>query len=309
MRNPIKNAVYSLFHNPRHILFALLHRMPWLIRNDKKYLSTLYWLNFGVKPNLSNPKKFSEKIQWLKLYDHNPLYTTLVDKYAVKEYVAQEIGAEYIIPLIATWESPIDINWEALPNQFVVKTNHDGGGHGIVICKDKSVFSSRKAIDELNHSYSRSSYLVGREWPYKNVQKKIFAEQYIADSNGELRDYKFFCFNGKVRCFKIDFNRQTYHQANYYDSQCHLLPYGEAAYPPDFNISLQIPSNIRKMFSLAEKLADGIPFVRVDFYNVNGKIYFGEITFFPAGGMSKWVGDIGVDQLWGEWLYLPERNV
>ena len=150
MRNPIKNAVYSLFHNPRHILFALLHRMPWLIRNDKKYLSTLYWLNFGVKPNLSNPKKFSEKIQWLKLYDHNPLYTTLVDKYAVKEYVAQEIGAEYIIPLIATWESPIDINWEALPNQFVVNSKRAAE---INAKRVREIYSITTHIHNLNDIY------------------------------------------------------------------------------------------------------------------------------------------------------------
>lgn len=309
MRNPIKNAIHSLFHDPRHILYALLSRMPWLIRDDKRYLSVLYLLNFGIKPEWSNPKKFSEKMQWLKLYDRNPLYTTLVDKYAVKEYVAQKIGAEYVVPVIALWESPDDINWDDLPEQFVVKTNHDGGGHGIVICKEKSAFSSRKAIDELNHSLNRSSYMVGREWPYKNVPKKIFAEQYIADSNGELRDYKFFCFNGKVRCFKIDFNRQTYHQANYYDPQCHLLPYGEAACPPDFDADIQIPSNINEMISLAEMLACGITFVRVDFYNVDGHIYFGEITFFPASGMSKWVGDLDVDQCWGDLIQLPKRNV
>lgn len=306
MRNPIKNAIHSLFHNPRHILFALLHRMPWLIPNDEKYLSTLYWLNFGVKPDLKNPTKFSEKIQWLKLHDHNPLYTTLVDKYAVKELVRERLGEKYVIPVIAEWDSPLDINWDALPERFVIKTNHDGGGHGIVICKDRSTFSISKAMQELNHSFYRSSYMVGREWPYKNVEKKIFAEQFVTDSNGELRDYKFFCFNGKVKCFKIDYNRQIYHQANYYDPQCNLQMYGETAYPFNPNADIHIPENINEMVSLAEKLADGLPFVRVDFYNVDGRIYFGEFTFYPAGGMSHWDGDIDVDRLWGSWLQLPE---
>lgn len=305
MRNPIKNALYALFHNPRHILFALLHRMPWLIRNDERYLRTLYRLNFGVKPNLKNPTKFSEKVQWLKLHDHNPLYTTLVDKYCVKEYVRERLGSEYVIPVIAAWNSPKDIDWKALPNQFVMKTNHDGGGHGVVICKDKSKLSVNKALEEINHSFYRSSYMVGREWPYKNVPKKIFAEQYVTDSKGELKDYKFFCFNGKVRCFKIDYNRQVYHQANYYDPQCHLLRYGEAAYPPNFDADIHIPENIQEMIALAEKLAKDIPFVRIDFYNVDGRIYFGEITFYPAGGMSKWVEEVDVDSLWGEWLQLP----
>lgn len=305
MRNPIKNAIYALFHNPRHILYALLHRMPWLIRDDEKYLSTLYKLEFGIKPDLVHPTKFSEKIQWLKLHDHNPLYTTMVDKLAVKKFVRERLGEEYVIPVIAEWDSPEQIEWDKLPNQFVLKTNHDGGGHGIVICKEKSKLSIAKAMQELNHSFYRSSYMVGREWPYKNVQKRVFAEVFVNDSNGELRDYKFFCFNGKVKCFKIDYNRQIYHQANYYDPQCTLLRYGEAVYPPDFEADIYIPDNIQKMIELAERLAKDIPFVRIDFYNVDGRIYFGEITFYPAGGMSKWVGEVDVDAVWGEWLQLP----
>lgn len=304
MRNPIRNAIHSLIHNPRHILYAILHRMPWLIRDDEKYLSALYQLELGIKPNLRNPKKFSEKIQWLKLHDHNPLYSTMVDKLAVKEFVGDRLGKEYVIPIIASWNTPKQIEWDKLPDQFVLKTNHDGGGHGIVICKDKSKFSIAKAMQELKHSFYRSSYMVGREWPYKNVQKRIFAEQYIADSNGELCDYKFFCFNGKVKCFKIDYNRQVNHQANYYDSQCHLQMYGETAYPFNPNADIQIPKNINEMITLAEKLAEGIPFVRIDFYNVDGRIYFGEFTFYPASGMSHWDGDIDVDALWGSWLEL-----
>ena len=304
MRNPLKNAIYSLFHNPRHILFALLHRMPWLIRNDEKYLSALYRLNFGVKPNFVHPTKFSEKIQWLKLNDHNPLYTTLVDKLRVKEYVAKRIGAEYVIPIIAEWDAPSDINWDALPEQFVIKTNHDGGGHGVVICNDRSTLSIHSALSELNHSFYRSSYMVGREWPYKNVEKKVFAEQFVSDSHGELRDYKFFCFNGSVRCFKIDYNRQINHQANYYDPQGHLLMYGETAYPFNPDAEISIPENIKEMITLAEKLADGLPFVRIDLYNVDGRIYFGEFTFYPAGGMSRWDGEVDVDALWGSWLDL-----
>jgi len=287
-------------------VYALLHRMPWLIRDDERYLSKLYELNFGVKPNLECPTKFSEKVQWLKLHDHNSLYTTMVDKLAVKNFVSERLGKEYVIPIIAEWDSTEQIEWAKLPNQFVLKTNHDGGGHGIVICKDKSALSVSKAMQELNHSFNRSSYMVGREWPYKNVKKRVFAEAFVNDSNGELRDYKFFCFNGKVKCFKIDYNRQVYHRANYYDPQCHLLRYGEAAYPPNFEADIHIPENIQEMIALAEKLAKDIPFVRIDFYNVDGKIFFGEITFYPAGGMSKWVGDVDVDTLWGSWLELPK---
>lgn len=308
MRNPIRNAINSLFHDPRHILVAILHRMPWLMPNDAQYLRVIYRLHFGKKLNLQDPITFSEKIQWLKLYDHNPLYTTLVDKLRVKKYVAQRIGAKYVIPIIAEWDLPLDVKWDVLPEQFVIKTNHDGGGHGIVICKDKSAFSISKAQKELNYSFSHNSYMGGREWPYKNVPRKVFAEQYLSDFKGELKDYKFFCFNGKVRCFKVDFNRQINHQANYYDTQCQLLPYGETVCPPDFGADIQVPENIHEMMALAEKLAQGIPFVRIDFYNVDGHIYFGEFTFYPAGGMSHWVGDIDVDALWGSWLELPEAN-
>lgn len=308
MRNPIKNALHALFHDPRHIVYALLHRMPWLIRDDEKYLSTLYKLELGVKPNLKHPTKFSEKIQWLKIHDHNPLYTTMVDKLTVKKFVSERLGNQYVIPVIAEWDNPEQIEWEKLPYQFVLKTNHDGGGHGIVICKDKSKLSIAKAMQELKHSFNRSSYMVGREWPYKNVQKRVLAETFVNDSNGELRDYKFFCFNGKVKCYKVDFNRQIDHRANYFNIEGHVLPYGEAMCPPDFDANIQIPENIQDMISLAEKLAKDIPFVRIDFYNVDGRIYFGEITFYPAGGMSKWVGDVDVDAIWGEWLKLPIVN-
>ena len=305
MRNPLKNAIRSLFYNPRHILYALLTRIPWLIPNDEKYLSALYWIKFGVKPDLINPVKFSEKIQWLKLHNRNSLYTTLVDKYKVKEYVSDRLGEQYIIPVIAVWDSPQDIKWEVLPKQFVIKTNHDGGGNGIVICKDKVLCSINKVLKEINHSFRRNSYLHGREWPYKNVQKNVFAEQFIVDAKGELRDYKFFCFNGRVRCFKIDYNRHIKHQANYYDPDCNLLMYGETICPFNPDAEIHIPDNIREMILLAEKLSEGFPFVRVDLYNVDGRIYFGEFTFFPAGGMSQWDGDIDVDALWGSWLKLP----
>ena len=309
MRNPLRNAIHALFHDPRHIAYALLHRMPWLIRDDAKYLSALYQLELGVKPDLEHPKKFSEKIQWLKLHDHNPLYTTMVDKLAVKEFVSERLGKEYVIPMIAEWDSPEQIEWEKLPNQFVLKTNHDGGGRGIVTCKDKSKFSISDAFRELKESYNKSSYSRTREWPYKNVQRRVFAEEFVNDSNEELRDYKFFCFNGKVKCYKVDFNRQVDHRANYFDLAGHMLPYGEAMCPPDFAANIHIPENIQEMIALAEKLAKDIPFVRIDFYNVDGKIYFGEITFYPASGMSKWVGDVDVDAVWGEQIVFPRRII
>lgn len=308
MRNPIKNAIQSLLHNPRHFLFAIFHRVVWLVPNDRKYLTMYYWLATGKKLNLETPVTFGEKMQWLKLYNREPAYTKMVDKIAVKDFVSRMIGKEYVIPTLYIWNKPSNIEWDKLPNQFVLKTNHDGGGNGIVVCKDKSKLDKKKALRELWHSYRRNSYKIGREWPYKDVPHKVFAEQYIEGLDGDLFDYKFFCFAGKVKCFKIDFNRQIDHHANYYDRKGNLLPYGEKAYPPAYEKELVIPSNIEQMIQLAEQLAKNTPFVRVDMYNVKGKIYFGEITFFPAGGTSTWVGDVDVDSLWGQWLTLPKEK-
>lgn len=309
MRNPIKNAWYALWHNPRHILFAVFHRLSWMVPHDKIYLQIYYYLATGKRLNLNNPQTFGEKIQWLKLYNHKREYTTWVDKLEVKKHIAEAIGKEYVIPTLGVWRNPDEIEWNKLPNKFVLKTNHDGGGHGIVICENKFTLDKRKALKELRHSYNRSSYSVGREWPYKHVQHKVFAEQYIEGLEGDLHDYKFFCFSGKVKCFKIDFNRQKDHHANYYDVNGNILRYGEEAYLPNWDKQLDIPSNLKQMIEIAEKLAKDQPFIRVDLYNVKGKIYFGEITFFPAGGVSSWVGDVDVDKLWGEWLILPNEKI
>ncbi len=159
MRNPFKNAVHALLHNPRHLVFAIFRRMPWLIPSDEQYLRAYWRLTMDYPLNLENPQTFNEKLQWLKLHNRKEEYVTLVDKYAVKEYVAKQIGEEYVIPTIGKWDKPSDIEWDKLPNQFVLKTNHDGGSNGIVVCKDKSKLNKRKALRELRHSFYRNAYL------------------------------------------------------------------------------------------------------------------------------------------------------
>ena len=269
------------------ILLGILNRVAVLFP-DKLFLKLKFRLMMGEKLDLNCPKTFNQKLQWLKLYNRKPEYTTMVDKYAVKEYVANIIGEEYIIPTLGIWNSTDEIDWDALPNQFVLKTTHGGGGGGVVICKDKGTFDIEKAKQKLQISLKSDIYINFREWPYKNVPKRIIAEQYMTDeSNVELKDYKFFCFNGKVRCFKVDFDRFIGHKANYYNRNAELLPFGEESCMPDFNRQFEKPINFNKMLSLAEKLANGVPFVRIDLYNINGRIYFGEITFFPAAGMGK----------------------
>lgn len=284
----------------KKLLFIFARIIP-----DRLFLELLFPLRTGYKLDLNNPKTFNEKLQWLKLYNRMPEYTKMVDKAEVKNYVADIIGKEYIIPTLAVYDSVEDIDFDALPDQFVLKCTHDSGG--IVICKDKSKINQKATIKKLLKCLNRNYYYLNREWPYKNVSSRIIAEQYMEDDVSTslgLNDYKIFCFNGKVRFFKIDFGRFIEHHANYYDTNLQLLPFGEASCPPIPNVCFQIPSNIYEMFSLAERLSFGIPFVRVDFYDVNGHIYFGEITFFPASGMGNFIPNEW-DRKLGNMILLP----
>ena len=272
---------------------------------DKKYLQFAYRLYMDNRLDLDHPQTFNEKLQWLKLYDRNPLYTKMVDKYEAKGYVASVIGSEYIIPTTGLWESVDDIDPDILPDQFVLKCTHDSGS--IILCKDKSQFDWEGAKKTLRNHLRKNIYWFGREWPYKNVKPRIIAEPYLEDpQNGELRDYKFFCFDGEVKCFKIDFDRFTDHKANYYSKEKELLRIGEVICPPDFSKTLEMPEELSAMITLAEKLSSSIPFLRTDFYDVNGRIYFGELTFFPASGFGPFAFKDN-DKLLGSWIRLPAR--
>ena len=271
---------------------------------DKPYLYLMYYLHTGRLLHLNNPSTFNEKLQWLKLYDRNPLYSDLVDKYLVRSYVSAKIGEQYLIPLIGVWDSTDDISIDDLPNQFVIKCTHDSGS--IVICKSKSQFDFERAKKSLNQSLNANMYYNAREWPYKKVKPRIIAEKYMEDSQTkELRDYKFFCFNGKVRMFKIDFDRFNEHGANYYNIDKELLPFDEIVCPRKEEKRIIIPDSIDKMMALAEQLVNAIPFARVDFYEVDGQIYFGEITFFPASGFGTF-DPLEWDYIIGNWLELPQ---
>ncbi len=196
-------SLKTYIKHPRQILKGLLNHVPLSFLSDRAYLKLRYYVEMGARLNLDNPQKFTEKIQWLKLYNRKPEYTTMVDKYAVKDYVAKIIGEEYIIPTLGVWDKPEDIDWDSLPDQFVLKTTHGGGGCGVVICRDKATFDKAKAIDKLNRSMKADIYRSFKEWPYKNVQKRIIAEKFMEDTSlHELRDYKFFCFGGQCRCMK-----------------------------------------------------------------------------------------------------------
>ena len=269
---------------------------------DTAFLKLKYKNIIGEKLNLNNPQTFNEKLQWLKLNDRKDIYTTMVDKYEVKKYVSDVIGEKYIIPTLGIYNSFDEIDFEKLPNKFVVKCTHDSGS--TIICKDKKKFDIKKAKKKINKALKYNYYYAGREWPYKNVKPRIIIEEYIEDEElKDLRDYKFFCFNGKVNLFKVDFNRFLEHRANYYDKNLKLLEFGEEVCPPDFEKKIEIPKDIMKMILLAEKLANGTKFVRIDFYYTNKKIYFGEMTFYPASGFGKFIPDSWDERL-GEMINL-----
>lgn len=277
---------------------GLYHSMP-----DRDYLERKFEALMGTPLHLDAPQTFNEKLQWLKLYDRKPEYTMMVDKYRVREYITQKIGAEYLIPLLGVWDSPDEIDFAALPEQFVLKCNHNSG-LGMCICKDKSTLDLRKVRRELRKGLRQDYYLPGREWPYKDVPRKIIAEKYMIDNDvNELRDYKFFCFRGEVKCFKVDFDRFIDHRANYFDPNGNPMPFGEVVCPPKPDKQLVLPENLGKMISLAENLSGDVPFLRVDFYNIHGRIYFGELTFSPASGMGRFIPEEW-DAILGSWLQL-----
>ena len=272
---------------------------------DKLYLQMLYRRVFNKKLDLENPQGYNEKLFWLKLYDRRPEYTTMVDKYAVKQYVADRIGEEYVIPTLGVWNKPEDIEWEKLPVQFVLKCTHDSGG--LVICRDKARLDTTAAIEKLRKSLKSNYWLAGREWPYKNVPRRILAEKYMEDKSvGELPDYKFFCFDGEVKALFIGTERGTGDvKFDYYDADFNHLDLIQVH--PMSGKDLPKPQHFEKMKELAAKLSEGLPQVRVDFYNINGDIYFGELTFFHHGGVipfhpEEW------DYTFGSWIKLPEKN-
>ena len=280
------------------------HCFDWV--PDSWYLRMKYKQCMGCSLNLSNPKTFNEKLQWLKLHDRKPEYTMMVDKYAVRKYIADTIGEEYLIPLLGVWDNPDDIDFDALPNQFVLKCNHNSG-LGMCICKDKSKLNIEKVKAGLKKGLGQDYYLTCREWPYKDVPRKIVCEKYMTDSRtNDLYDYKFFCFGGAVKCFKVDYDRFIEHHANYFDKNGNILPFGEADLPPIYDKNIKMTKNLEKMCELAEKLTARKPFLRADFYDVEGKIYFGELTFYPASGMGKFTDD-SWDEWLGKWLKLPNN--
>lgn len=302
----MSRSIKKFIKNPLLLFLTLGHRemLNWI--NDETYLKIAYRIKMGKKLNLDSPVTFNEKLQWLKLYDRRPEYTTMVDKYEVKKWVSAKIGEEYIIPTLGVWDKFDDINFNKLPEQFVLKCTHDSGG--LVICKDKSKFDQQKARKKIETCLKHNFFWGQREWPYKNVKPRIIAEPYMEDADTkDLRDYKIFTFNGQVKALFIATDRESKEETkfDFFDANFRHLAFTNGH--PNANVQPKKPKTFEKMKELAAQLSKGIPQVRVDFYEVNGKIYFGEMTFFHWSGMvpfnpEKW------DRIFGEWIELPYSN-
>lgn len=271
------------------------------------FLKRKYRILMNKELQLQEPVLYTEKLQWLKLYDHRPEYTRMVDKYEVKQYVADKIGAEYVIPLLGVWDRVEDIDFDALPKRFVLKTTHDSGG--IVVCKDKSELNVAAAKKRLRFFLKRNYYDENREWPYKNVKPRIIAEAYMEDSRqGELRDYKFFTFGGEPKVLYITQGRGKGEPtvADFFDMEFNHLPFtidhDMADVPPEK------PVNFELMKKLAAQLSEGTPQLRVDFYEVDGRVYFGEMTFFHCSGMAPFHPEQW-NRTFGDWVTLPPKRI
>jgi len=326
----VAHKIVECLKHPVNIILFLSNRGFGWFFPDEFYLKCLFKDRLGKKPDLKKPQTFNEKLQWLKLYDRRPEYTTMVDKYEVKNYITERIGGEYVIPAFGVWERFDDIDFDALPDQFVLKCTHDSGG--LVICRDKSTFDRKAARKKISRSLKRNYYWYGREWPYKTVKPRILAEQYMEEAAAAsgvendydisceqlqrregLLDYKFMCFNGKVRACFLDIGvigKGTDHAVEYYrniyDRNGSPLPFKETRehYPQNIILPEQYPEMVR----IAEILSAGIPHLRVDLYLVEQKIKVGELTFFHGSGISNNFEPEEWDEIFGSWLTLPENK-
>ena len=275
--------------------------------DDKTYLKIIFRGHIGKKLDLKNPRTYSEKLQWLKLFDHNPVYTQLVDKYRVRDFVREKIGDRYLIPLLGVWNNAEEIEFDKLPDQFVLKCNHDTGS--VTVCRNKKEFDIKAAQAKLSQCLENGTYWTTREWPYKDVKPCIIAEKYMEDNTShDLRDYKFFCFDGVPKAMFIATERLNPDKPtafDFFDMEFNHLPVKQGH--PNADTLPSKPANFEKMKELAGMLSEGFAHVRVDLYEINGAVYFGEMTFYHFSGVEpfdppEW------DDIFGSWLELPERR-
>jgi hypothetical protein len=300
----IITAIKLIKSDKSQFLASLLKYFSFLY-SDQAYLSRMFKYRMGFDIDWDNPTTYNEKLQWLKLHDRDPKYSVLVDKYRVKSYVEDKVGAAHVIQTLGVWNHPKEINFNELPERFVLKTTHGGGNSGVVICKDKSIFDFSSARKYLRRAMKQNLYRDAREWPYKRVQKRIIAEEYIEDTKtGELRDYKFFCFDGEVKMMFVASERQKRKEPffDFFDADFKHLNIVQGH--PNSLVLPSKPKCFEEMKTIASKLSKGIPHVRIDLYEADGRVYFGEMTFFHFGGFVPF-SPSQFDNIMGGWISLP----
>ncbi|KYG30594.1 ATP-grasp fold amidoligase family protein [Alkalihalobacillus trypoxylicola] len=292
----------KVLKQPQLLLHLLIKKAKiFRLLSDETYIKINYKLRLRQKLNLSNPQSFNEKLQWLKLYNRKREYSLLVDKFEVRNYIAETIGEKYLIPLLGVYNCYDEINFDELPDQFVLKPNHTSGD--VYICKDKSKINHSKLRRDINKWLKREYFWVHREWPYKNIKPRIICEKYMVDETGlGLNDFKLMCFNGKVKCTFVCLNRETKKGVNIdiYDQNWNLMPFGRKHRTNSGSLTT-VPQKYHEMKDLAHKISEYIPFVRVDFYEFKGELYFGEITFYPGSGYEEFTPN-SYDLVLGSWL-------
>lgn len=290
--------------SPRYMGSVLLHRFDRLIKNDALYLKMEYYFQTGRRLNLNNPKSYNEKLQWLKIHDRKPEYTQMVDKAGVKDYIAKTIGEQYVIPTLGIWKHFDDIDFTTLPEKFVLKCTHDSGG--LVICKDKKTLDKVSAKKKIEKCLKKNYFYGTREWPYKDVKPRIIAEPLLEQANGEeICDYKVMCFNGKAKLIELHMNRHSdHHTQDFYDVNWQKTEISQGkGYGGCSDIEVSKPSCLNEMLRLSETLTKDMAHCRVDWYVVNGHLYFGELTFFDGSGFDLF-DRYEDDLLLGAWINL-----
>ena len=298
------NNISKFIHNPWNLYQWMLRKgvTDWV--PDELHLKLLYRAIFDRWPDFNHPQGFNEKLQWLKLHDHNPLYPLLVDKYRVKQWVSDRIGEKYVTKTYGSWERPEDIDFGILPEKFVLKTNHDCGG--VAICEERDSFDFESAKRKLNEHLRSDYYKKWREWPYKSVKPLVFAEEYLEPDTGadDLFDYKFLCFDGSPKLVELHRGRFGSHTQDIYDAQWNRVELSDWGYPQSKE-TLEKPDRFEEMLSLSKMLSDGFPHVRVDWYLTHGRLLFGEMTFYDGAGFCAFE-DYADDLKLGSLLNLPE---
>lgn len=288
------------------IRFGYLNRLGVYNRlSDETFLKYSYRIHMGTELDLEDPKSFNEKLQWLKLHNRRPEYTTMADKYEMRAWVEERVGPGHTVPVLGVWDDPEEIDFDSLPDQFVLKCNHNSG-LGMYICRDKAKLDKEKAIQGLRKGLKQNYYLSCREWPYKDVKRRVIAEEYLKNGDDkDLTDYKFFCFQGEPKVMYITKENSGLPGMDFFDMDFNHLDLCMEDRPAE--VLPEKPEQFDKMKEIAARLSAGVPQLRVDFYLVEDHIYVGELTFFHGGGMTKITPEYWADRF-SEWLVLPEKK-